>query len=52
MAYDNEILENIMKMDQYEICRLTEALYILKSENVDLYLKLLFINIVVLKETC
>ena len=29
-----------MKMDQYEICRLTEALYLLKSENVDLYIKL------------
>ena len=40
MAYDNELLENIMKMDQYEICRLTEALYLLKSENVDLYIKL------------
>jgi hypothetical protein len=41
MAYDNDLLENILKMDQHEVCRLTHALYLLKYESVDLYLKYL-----------
>jgi hypothetical protein len=39
MTYDKEMLENIIKMDQHQICRLTHALYLLKSDSVDLYLK-------------
>ena len=39
MAYDNDLLENILKMDQHEVCRLTHSLYLLKSDSVDLYLK-------------
>ena len=39
MAYDKDLLDNILKMDQYEVCRLTHALYLLKSESVDLYIK-------------
>jgi hypothetical protein len=49
-TYENELLDNILKMDQYDVSRLCTSLYLLKSDHVDLFINRVERNLLRLKE--